>query len=131
MAGTSVEVTFAIRLIPPIITSPSRTARTAPVNNVLIPKDLYSASEILLIWGRLPVPKEESMVAKAKNPPRMAPVLYDLYLDWLMFIQAFLHIIHRPARYGTIGKDIAVLMRNGYFNKFCTHTKYCSNQHPE
>ena len=50
-----------MRLIPPMITSPSNTASTAPVKACLIPKEVNMESEMLLICGRLPVPKEERM----------------------------------------------------------------------
>ncbi len=47
--GTSFSVTCAIRLIPPIIINPSKTAITAPVTMCFMPKVAKIALEILFI----------------------------------------------------------------------------------
>ena len=93
MAGTSVDVTLAIRLIPPMMTSPSNTASIAPVIFSSIPNVRNMDVDILLIWGRLPVPKEERMVATAKKAPSQVPIRMIFPLTGFN-IQTFLHIIH-------------------------------------
>ena len=44
----------------------------------LIPKVANIESEILTTWGKLPEPKEERIVAAAKNMPNHLPVFITL-----------------------------------------------------
>ena len=90
MAGTSLDVTFAILFMPPIITSPNNTASMPPVKMCLIPKVENMEFEILFIWGILPVPKEENIVATAKKAPIIAPVLSSFPLRSLIFSLSFI-----------------------------------------
>ena len=79
---------MAILLIPPIITAPSRIARIPPVNILSIPNEANIEFEILLIWGRLPVPNDESTVANAnKIPTHFKFILFPNNLKSAFFIK--------------------------------------------
>ena len=67
MTGTTLEVTAAMRLIPPIITKPNNAARTNPVIHIGRPKELSIPDAKLLDCGRFPEPIELITVATAKN----------------------------------------------------------------
>ena len=67
MVGTIVAATFAIRVMPPIITRANNTDSTLAVTIGSRANVLSRPAAILLICGRLPVPNELNTVAIANR----------------------------------------------------------------
>ena len=59
--------TKAMRRMPPTMTKPSRVASAKPDSQVGTPNDASRPVAMLLLCGRLPVPKALNTVATAKN----------------------------------------------------------------
>ena len=67
ITGTMADATRAITLMPPMITTASNTASTAPLAAGGMAKDSSSPDAKLLLCGMLPEPKVLITVATAKN----------------------------------------------------------------
>ena len=67
MAGMTREAKAPIRLIPPMITSPTTTAETPPVSQVGSPKSERKLAAMVKACTALPEPKEEITAQQAKK----------------------------------------------------------------